>query len=152
MLRLIQICDTFAPPAPIGKYCAFLGWQPRVAYGRLRPFSLSSRENATQRGNSATAITGSVAAALRLLAKVILIGDEDISRILEMSQKALETARGQEHEPDRADVRSKELFEMTGPVISNNRASATKTLYCAPGACSAAGASAVLGTTIPPCT
>ena len=34
VFRLFQTCDTFAPPAPIGKHGAILDWQPRVAYGR----------------------------------------------------------------------------------------------------------------------
>jgi hypothetical protein len=54
-----------------------------------------SRENATQRGNSATAIAGAIASGIRLLAKGILMGDEHLARILATSQKSLETARGQ---------------------------------------------------------
>jgi hypothetical protein len=48
-------------------------------HGMVRVYT---RENATQRGNSATAIAGSIASAIRLLAKAILVGDERIARNL----------------------------------------------------------------------
>ena len=51
-----------------------------------------TRENATQRGNSGTALAGSVAAAVRLLAKAMLTGN--ISRILEMSERGEQTVIG----------------------------------------------------------
>jgi hypothetical protein len=51
-----------------------------------------ARENATQRGNHATAQTGSVASTVRFLTKKILTGD--ICGIPQMSQRAIESARG----------------------------------------------------------
>jgi ParB-like chromosome segregation protein Spo0J len=51
-------------------------------------------ENATQRGNTSTAITGSVASAARYLIKGILKGDEHMSQFCDMSQKALDSLRG----------------------------------------------------------
>jgi ParB-like nuclease domain len=57
-----------------------------------------SRENATQRGNSGTAMAGSVAAALRLLAKALLTGN--LSRILETSERGKQTILGSLTAPD----------------------------------------------------
>jgi hypothetical protein len=51
------------------------------------------RENATQRGNTSAAASGSVAAAVRFLAKAIMMG-ADMSRFLDMSPKAVESLRG----------------------------------------------------------
>jgi hypothetical protein len=51
-----------------------------------------ARENATQRGNTGTAMAGSVAGALRLIAKAIFTGN--ISRILEMSERGEQTIVG----------------------------------------------------------
>ena len=51
-------------------------------------------ENATQRGNSTTAAVGTVAAGLRVIARAILLGPDHISRIVEISQKSWECARG----------------------------------------------------------
>lgn len=53
-----------------------------------------ARENATQRGNSSTAVAGTVASAVRFLAKVLMV-DGDVARNLARSQKALETIKGQ---------------------------------------------------------
>jgi|GEM_PF-2805474 len=53
---------------------------------------IMARENALQRGDLTAAVAGSVAAALRIISKGLLSGH--ISRILGMSQKAVETARG----------------------------------------------------------
>ena len=53
-----------------------------------------ARENATQRGNTGTAQAGSVASAIRFIAKTVL-GGVDVSRILETSDKAVDTIRGQ---------------------------------------------------------
>jgi flagellar biosynthesis GTPase FlhF len=50
-------------------------------------------ENATQRGNSGTAIAGSVASAVRFLAKAIMTG-EDIPGFHGISQRALECVSG----------------------------------------------------------
>jgi hypothetical protein len=44
--------------------------------------------------NSATAIAGSIAGAIKLLVRAILVGNEHIARILAISNKALECARG----------------------------------------------------------
>jgi hypothetical protein len=53
-----------------------------------------TRENATQRGNSGTAMAGSVAAALRLLVKAALTGN--LCRILQrLSERAAQTIAGQ---------------------------------------------------------
>jgi hypothetical protein len=49
-------------------------------------------ENATQRGHSGTALAGSVAAALRLIAKYLLTGN--IRRILQMSERGEQTVLG----------------------------------------------------------
>ena len=51
-------------------------------------------ENATQRGNSTTAVAGSIASAIRLLTKAILLGHEHLARILATSPKGWETAGG----------------------------------------------------------
>src|SRR5262245_58164632 len=52
-----------------------------------------TRENATQRGNMGTALAGSVAAALRLIAKAILTGN--LSRILDrLSERGEQTVVG----------------------------------------------------------
>jgi hypothetical protein len=51
-------------------------------------------ENATQRGNTATAIAGSVASAITLLARAILLGGDHLPGIHGTSPKAWETARG----------------------------------------------------------
>lgn len=51
-----------------------------------------ARENATQRGNTATASVGSVAAVIRLLAKAILMGH--VGKFFPTSRKSLETLRG----------------------------------------------------------
>jgi hypothetical protein len=51
------------------------------------------RENATQRGNSGTAQVGTVAAALRYLAKAIMTGH--LSGIPDTSQKTVDTLNGQ---------------------------------------------------------
>jgi ParB/RepB/Spo0J family partition protein len=51
-----------------------------------------ARENATQRGNTGTGHAGSVACALRVLAKAVMTGS--LGRILPRSQKAEETIRG----------------------------------------------------------
>src|SRR5262245_10410060 len=51
-----------------------------------------TRENATQRGNSGTAMAGSVASALRLVAKALFLGD--IGRILPMSERGEQTIVG----------------------------------------------------------
>jgi ParB-like chromosome segregation protein Spo0J len=64
----------------------FIGDFDDVAMSRVY-----ARENATQRGNSATAVAGSIASAIRLLVRAILVGDERISRILEIH---LPEARG----------------------------------------------------------
>jgi hypothetical protein len=53
-----------------------------------------AEENATQRGNSGTALAGSIASAIRLIARGVLLGDQDIARILAISEKALDCARG----------------------------------------------------------
>lgn len=50
-------------------------------------------ENATQRGNSSTAIAGSVASAIRFLVKAVMTGN--LSGIPERSRRGLETTRGQ---------------------------------------------------------
>lgn len=50
-----------------------------------------ARENALQRGNTGTALAGSVAAAVRFLAKSIFTG----GTLGEISQRSLDTARGQ---------------------------------------------------------
>jgi hypothetical protein len=52
-----------------------------------------TRENATQRVNSGTALAGSVAAALKLIAKHVLTGNT--SRILEVSERAEKIMEGQ---------------------------------------------------------
>jgi hypothetical protein len=52
-----------------------------------------ARENATQRGNSGTALAGSIASAARFLAKAVLTGH--VSTFLQTSPKALEVLRGQ---------------------------------------------------------
>jgi hypothetical protein len=52
-----------------------------------------ARENASQRGNSATAVAGSIASAIRFIARAIMT-EENVARFLATS-KALETARGQ---------------------------------------------------------
>lgn len=52
-----------------------------------------ARENATQRGNMGTAQAGSVAAALRIAARAVLM--DDLSQICERSQRALEVLQGQ---------------------------------------------------------
>src|SRR5215471_9073391 len=51
-------------------------------------------ENATQRGNSSTAVAGSIASAIRLLVRAILLGPDHLAQIQARSQKAWETARG----------------------------------------------------------
>jgi ParB-like chromosome segregation protein Spo0J len=51
-------------------------------------------ENTTQRGNTVTALAGSVATAIAMLARGILLGDKHISQICDISPKALECARG----------------------------------------------------------
>lgn len=52
-----------------------------------------ARENATQRGNSGTALAGSIASAIKFLAKALLTG-RDISLISDMSPRAIESAQG----------------------------------------------------------
>jgi hypothetical protein len=52
-------------------------------------------ETSTQRGSTGTAVAGIVAAAIRYLAKAILTGAENVSGILETSERGLETIRGQ---------------------------------------------------------
>ena len=52
-----------------------------------------ARENATQRGNTGTAQAGSIASAVRFLAKAIASGH--VSTFVETSPKALETLQGQ---------------------------------------------------------
>jgi ParB/RepB/Spo0J family partition protein len=52
-----------------------------------------ARENATQRGNSSTAVAGTVASAVRFLAKAIMVGSATSEKIFR-SAKELETARG----------------------------------------------------------
>lgn len=49
-----------------------------------------ARENATQRGNTGTAQAGTIAAAIRFLAKVVMNGTS-----VEFNRRSLETARGQ---------------------------------------------------------
>jgi hypothetical protein len=51
-------------------------------------------ENATQRGNSSTAVTGSIAAASNQIAKALIGDEEHFGTIIPMSSKAIETARG----------------------------------------------------------
>ena len=51
-----------------------------------------ARENATQRGNLGTALAGSVAAAVRFLARGLLTGD--IAGFPAMSDKAIESSQG----------------------------------------------------------
>jgi ParB-like chromosome segregation protein Spo0J len=51
-------------------------------------------ENTTQRGNTVTALAGSVATAISQLAKALLLDDRHMSQICDMSQKAWESARG----------------------------------------------------------
>jgi ParB-like nuclease domain len=53
-----------------------------------------ARENATQRGNTGTAQAGSVASAIRFIAKTVL-GGVDVARILATSDKGVEIIRGQ---------------------------------------------------------
>src|SRR5215471_10635939 len=52
-----------------------------------------ARENATQRGNSGTAMAGSIASAIRYIAKVLLSGN--LSGFPERSKRSTEVARGQ---------------------------------------------------------
>jgi hypothetical protein len=47
-----------------------------------------------QRGNSSTAIAGTVASAVRILARAILLGRDHLGRILPMSLKGWEISRG----------------------------------------------------------
>jgi ParB-like nuclease domain len=53
-----------------------------------------AKENATQRGNSSTALVGSIASTIKYLARVLCTDLEDIARILAISQKSVECARG----------------------------------------------------------
>src|SRR6185436_3271409 len=54
-----------------------------------------ARENATQRGNTAAAAAGSIAAAIRFIVKTVFTGSDDhISQICGMSKKAIESVRG----------------------------------------------------------
>jgi hypothetical protein len=46
------------------------------------------------RGNSTTAVAGSIASAVRVLARAILLGGDHIATIVAMSRKALDSARG----------------------------------------------------------
>lgn len=52
-------------------------------------------ENSTQRGGSATATVGTVAAVLKILARGVMTGDENLRRNLRTSQHGLEVAQGQ---------------------------------------------------------
>jgi hypothetical protein len=54
-----------------------------------------STENATQRGNSGTAIAGSVASAIQFLAKDILTGGKHVRQNYQTSCKGLQTLQGQ---------------------------------------------------------
>ena len=51
-------------------------------------------ENATQRGNTATALTGAIATAIMQIAKMLISDPEHLPQICETSSKAIEVARG----------------------------------------------------------